>query len=124
MGKGGMRPCSFGCDGGVHGIEVVDSLHRVTDQKLDIVETRNAEPIEGMLLHAFGVNLVICKAKYGVVTGNLDGPHVAKRQAEQHASGVHFIQAASNVYCSWGLLRQAGVPADVSPPSPRPPPDP
>eukprot|EP00966_Prymnesium_polylepis_P009753 225037-Prymnesium_polylepis.2 len=113
MVKQGMRVASFGCDGGVHGMEVVESLQRTTGQKLSFIQTRTVEPLEGLLLDSFRVKLVISKADYGVVVGILDPPHVAKRQVEQHASGVHFLQVAPRVYSSWGVVRVAGAPADV-----------
>ena len=109
---------SFGADGGVHGMEVIDSLHRTSGPKLSIVETRVEEPLEGTLVCKFGVKLVICKTfRKKVITGNLDPSHIIKRNREAIASGTRMAQLGPHHAVSWGFMAQAGVlPAIVVPP--------
>ena len=111
--KRNMRVASFGCDGGVHGMAVIDSLHRTTGRSLAIIVSRENEPMGGTLLGGFGVELVICKTKSGVLAGVLDPSHILKRVEEQLASGVHFVQIGPRSYCSFGFWREAGVASEI-----------
>ena len=108
-----MRVASFGCDGGVHGMAVIDSLHRTNGMKPAIIVSREIEPMGGTLLGRFGVELVICKTKSGILAGVLDPSHILKRVEEQFASGVHFVQIGPRSYCSFGFWREAGVPSEI-----------
>jgi hypothetical protein len=108
-----LRISSFGCDGGVHGMAVTESLHLTTGKCLKIVISREVEPMEGTLLAAFGVQLVIAKTKSGVLGGVLDPPHLLKRLEEQLASGVHFVQISPALYVSFGFWRQAGIASEI-----------
>lgn len=111
--KRNMRVASFGCDGGVHGMAVIDSLHRTNGMKPAIIVSRENEPMGGTLLGRFGVELVICKTKSGILAGVLDPSHILKRVEEQLASGVHFVQIGPRSYCSFGFWREAGVPSEI-----------
>ena len=107
------RVASFGCDGGVHGMSVIESLHQTTGRQLKIVTTRTVEDMSGTLLAALGVQLVICKTAAGVIAGVLDPPHILKRVQEQLASGAHFLQLAPRLYSSFAYWRLAGVASEI-----------
>ena len=108
--KLGADVVSFGCDGGVHGMEVIDSLHRLTGRQLKVVKTRTAEPLGGTLLGQFGVTLVINKtAKNKVLTGVLDPSHVIKRNEEAVATGTRALIQGPRQMASFGFWAQCGV---------------
>ena len=107
------RVASFGCDGGVHGMSIIESLHRTSGEQLQIVTTRTEEDLGGTLLGAVGVKLVICKTASGVIAGVLDPAHILKRVYEQLASGAHFVQLAPRLYSSFSYWRLTGVASDI-----------
>lgn len=113
MAKRNMRTASFGCDGGVHGMSVMESLHTTVGQKLKVVVSRVSEPMDGTLLGAFGIKLVICKTRVGVLSGILDPPHILKRVEEQLASGAHLVQVSPKHYVSFGFWRLAGIATEI-----------
>eukprot|EP00966_Prymnesium_polylepis_P129859 3003061-Prymnesium_polylepis.1 len=84
--KQGGRIASFGCDGGVHGMGVIDSLHNTRGPKLDFVAERTEEEIyKQLLVGQFSkLKLVSCKTTRGhVIAGVLDPDHILKRNEEQ-----------------------------------------
>ena len=112
--RNGASIASFGCDGGVHGMKVIESLHRTDGDKLDIVASRTEEPMDGMLLGKFGVKLIICKTtQRKVIAGTLDPPHILKRIQEALVSGTHLLIMGPQHYFSWGFAAQCGVCAEI-----------
>eukprot|EP00966_Prymnesium_polylepis_P204883 4746790-Prymnesium_polylepis.1 len=101
---------SFGADGGVHGMEVIDSLHCTTGPKLSIVKTRVEEPLDGTLVSQFGIKLIVCKTfRKKVITGILDASHIIKRNEEAIASGTRMPQLGPQHAVTFGFWAQAGV---------------
>ena len=112
MSAAGMRVASFGCDGGVHGMEVVRSLHSTEGKKLSIVDSRVALNHAG-INGRFGIQIIMCKTTKGnVIAGILDPSHILKRQQEASASGIYLQQMGPRDYCSHGFWHMCGVPLD------------
>eukprot|EP00966_Prymnesium_polylepis_P083543 1935367-Prymnesium_polylepis.1 len=114
--KQGGRIVSFGCDGGVHGMGVIDSLHGIVGPKLDIVAERKVEPISKRLLvgQFSSLKLVTSKTTRGhVIVGILDPDHILKRNEEQLMSGSRFMLVGPDHYVSFGFWAACGVPQAV-----------
>ena len=105
---------SFGCDGGVHGLDVIEALTSMSGKQLQVVKHRSVADLSGLLLAQFDVRLVLCTSVRDTpIAGILDPPHILKRQEEQHASGTHFLQLGPNHYFSFGFWPIAGVPTSI-----------
>mmetsp|Transcript_40589 Transcript_40589/g.135244 ORF Transcript_40589/g.135244 Transcript_40589/m.135244 type:complete len:1025 (-) Transcript_40589:40-3114(-) len=114
--RNGGRIVSFGCDGGIHGMALIESLHSTAGPKLEIVVERKEESIAlQLLVGAFSsLKLVTCKTASGhVVAGILDPDHILKRQQEQQQSGARFLVCGPEHYCSYGFWAACGVPYSV-----------
>jgi len=110
----GASIVSFGCDGGVHGMEVTDSMHRTTGQQLKIIKSRTAESLTGTLLSKFGIQLIINKTwNDKVIAAPLDPSHIYKRQEEAWATGTRVLVQGPLHMATFGFMAQSGVRSDI-----------
>ena len=113
MSNAGMRIMAFGCDGGVHGMEINSSLHRTDGLKLRIVAERTPLSHSG-LRGRFGIKLVVCRTTKGnVIAGVYDANHMLKRQREATSSGAYLILTGPSSYNSRGWWWACGVPKEI-----------
>ena len=106
-----FKPVSFGCDCGVEGNQVLNSLHRTSGTKLAIVESRQLHPsVANSFLARAKVHIVLNVTKDGhPIAGVPDACHILKRQYEQITSGSRFLRIGPNHVATLGIGHKAGI---------------